>query len=65
LRVVEAPGLVSFWISNKDALLHVRSNASAPILLDMDIGKTAKDSDAASIRFLAIPVEIWSRMRAE
>jgi len=54
-RVVEEPGVVVWWIAKEDALLHVRFEFLALVLLHKDVGNAAKDPEAAEIRLLAIP----------
>ena len=47
--IVEAPPLVTIRITKEDALLHVRTELTAFVLLDMDIGKRTKDTQVGDI----------------
>ena len=42
--IVESPTFVTFWIAKEYALLHVGTQGTSFILLDMDIGKRTKDT---------------------
>lgn len=54
-QVVEVPALVVRWISNENALLHVRLQLLALVLLHKDVGCASKHPERAEIRLLAFP----------
>lgn len=43
------------WVTNKDALLHVRLQLLPLVLLHKDIGSAPEYPEAAEIRLLALP----------
>jgi hypothetical protein len=58
--VIEGPRVVVGRIADKDALLHVRLELLALVLLYEDIGRAPKHSEATEIRLLAKPRLKWS-----
>ena len=58
--IIEGPGVIVRWIANKDALLHVRLQLLALILLYKDICHAPKHSEATEIRLPAEPGLEWS-----
>ena len=55
LQIIELPALVVWRVSNEDALPGVGAKACSLVLLHMDIGQAAKDTQVGEIRLEPMP----------
>ena len=53
VRVVEQPPLVVVWVAHEHALLRMRLQALALVLLHVDVRRTPKASEVGDVQFLA------------